>query len=160
MTIERYSVGIIRGTSVSAGQAYAELLAGASDPVSITSITVTTSTAVGGSVALSRAYGIGTGAATGVYTGVAHRSVATSPTGPARAQIAWTSSGVTPTGYVSKLREDILPIATGQSRTLWDASIDGPLVVEPAQSLLVLNPGTGIDGGGLRINFSWEEGRR
>ena len=162
MTIERYSVGFTRsGPPLASGEAYAELLAGASDPVSIKSITVTTGSNLGGHVALAHSSAIGTGAATGIFTGVAHRLVATSPTGPARAQVAWTSSGVSPTGYVSRLRDQVLPIATGQTRTLWDSSIDGSLVVEPSKSLLVLNQGTGTVGSGadLRINFTWEEGR-
>lgn len=157
--IERYSATVDQTTATSSGQAYAELLAGAADPISIRRISVVTLTNIGGAVGLARSFAIGTGAATGIATGVCHRAVATTATGPARAQVAWTSSGVTPTGFVSKFRSDMLPVASGQQRTLWDSAIDGPLVVEPGKSLLVVNSGTGVDGGGLRINFTWEEGR-
>lgn len=159
MSIERYSVGFSRTTTVAPGQAYAELLAGAADPVSIKLITVTTASAVGGHVALARSHAIGTGAATGIYTGIAHRLGATAATGPARAQVAWTSSGLTPTGFISKLKDELLPIATGQSAVIWDAQSDGPLLIEPSKSILLVNQSSGIDGGGLRINITWEEGR-
>ena len=160
MTIERYSVGFVRTQPIGSGEAYAELLAGAADPVSVKTISVTTASAVGGHVALAHSVAIGTGAATGIFTGVAHRMVATSATGPARAQVAWTSSGASPTGYRARLKDEVLPIATGQTRVLWDANVDGPLTIEPGKSVVLLNQGTGIDGGGLRINFTWEEGRR
>ena len=160
MTIERYSVGFVRPQPIASGEAYAELLAGASDPVSVKLITVTTASAVGGHVSLAHSYAIGTGAATGIHTGVAHRLVATSATGPARAQVAWTSSGASPTGYRSRMKDEILPIATGQTSVLWDAQSDGDLTIEPGRSIVLINQGSGIDAGGLRINFTWEEGRR
>jgi hypothetical protein len=163
MTIERYSVGFHRGGSVSAGEAYAEMLASAGSPVSVKSITVTTGSNAGPNVALVRTFGIGTGAATGIFTGVAHRTIATQPTGPARAQIAWTSSGVTPTGYSTKLREEQMPLATGATKTLWDSHRDGALVIEPSASLLFINGGSGFVGSGgdaaLKFNITWEEGR-
>jgi len=159
MPIERYSVSFDPLTPVNSGHAYAEMLAGAADPVSIKSITVTAKTAIGGNVALVRAHAIGTGAATGVFTGMAHRSAATCATGPAKAYIAWVSSGVTPTGTLSRLRSQIIPIGTGSSFSLWDSHSDGPLLLEPLTSLLLVNNGSGIDGGGLRINVTWEEGR-
>ena|SRR3990167_8682646 len=159
MAIERYSVGLSTPDTRTTGEAYAELLAGASDPVSIKSITVTTGSNIGGHLALTHSYAIGTGAASGIHTGVALRTVATSPTGPARAQMAWSNSGVAPTGYISRLKHIILPIATGQSRTLWDADTDGDLVIEPGKSVIVLNQGSGSAGGGIHVNFTWEEGR-
>ena len=82
MAIERYSVGVERVTPVAPGEAYAELLAGAGAPVSIRSITVTTTSNIGGTVGIVRASSIGTGAVTGIYTGLCHRTVATTPTGP------------------------------------------------------------------------------
>jgi hypothetical protein len=159
MSIERYSVGFAVPGTVAPGQAYAELLAGAADPVSVKTITVTTGSNNGGHVALSHSYAIGTGAATGVQTGVAHRLSATSPTGPARAYLAWASSGVSPTGYISRLHHELLPIATGQVRSLWDATVDGPLIIEPGRSVVIVNQGSGIAAAGLQINLSWEEGR-
>lgn len=160
MPIERLSVGFDRVPPVAPGEAYAELLASAADPVSVKSITVTTGSNIGGHVALVRAHAIGTAAATGIYTGVAHRTVATFPTGPARAQVAWTSSGITPTGMIARLKEEVLPIATGQTKVLWDERVDGPLVIEPGKSVLAINGGSGINAGGLRFNITWEDGRR
>ena len=164
MTIERYSVGFHRGGSVAAGEAYAEMLATAGDPVSVKSITVTTGSNAGPNVALVHAYAVGTGAATGVFTGVAHRTIATLATGPARVQIAWSSSGVTPTGYRTKLREEQMPLATGSTKTLWDCDRDGPLSIEPGKSILFINGGSGFVGSGgdaaLKFNITWEEGRR
>ena len=163
MSIERYSSGGHRGGSIAAGEAYAELLAGAGSPVSIKSITITSASNAGPNVALVRSFAIGTGAATGVFTGVSHRSIATQPTAIARLQIAWTSSGASPTGYGSKLSEEQLPLATGSTKVLWDSKRDGPLVLEPMTSLLLVNGGSGFAGSGadaaLKINLTWEEGR-
>lgn len=159
MGIERYSAWAEIAGPVGIGNAYAELLAGAADPVSVKSITLTTASAVGGEVALVHSSAIGTGAATGIFTGIAHRTVATAATGTARLQIAWTSSGVTPTGYVSGLKHEVMPVATGQSRTLWDSSRDGELIIEPTKSILLINHASGIQGGGMHINFTWQEGR-
>ncbi len=159
MTIERYSVTVEQAQPVSPGAAYAELIASAGSPLSIKSITVTAASNIGGSVALAHAYAVGTGAASGIFTGVCHRTIATAPTGPARAQIAWTSSGVTPTGSTVPLRGEVLPVATGEVRMLWDCVTLGNLIVEPGKSLLVVNQGSGINAGALKINFCWEEGR-
>lgn len=161
MPIERYSVGFeCATTAVAPGDPYAEFLAGARDPVSIRAISVSSSSNVGGDIALRRSFAIGTAAASGIYTGVAHFAGATTPTGPARVQVAWTSSGVSPTGYVSNVKDEILPVATGQTRQLWDASVDGPLLIEPSKSLLLINQGSGIHVGGFHVNITWEEGRR
>lgn len=159
MPIERYSVTFDPLVPVNSGHVYAEMLAGAADPISIKSITVTTKTNLGGQVALSRSRAIGTGAATGVFTGVAHRMGATSATGPAKAYIAWSSSGVSPTGFTSRLRSEVLPVGTGSSTSLWDSVYDGPLVLEPGTSILLMNHASGIDAGGLRVNVTWDEGR-
>lgn len=153
MSIERYSVNVDTPASVAAGAAYAELLASAGSPVSVKSITLTTASNIGGQVALARSYVIGTG--TTVYTAVAHRTIATQPTGPARVQTAWSSA---PTGSVSFLKQEIMPVATGQQRTLWDSSRDGPLVIEPGASVMLMNHASGIQGGLLNVNFTWEEG--
>lgn len=150
----RYSAAIDGAANVAAGAAYAELIAGATKAISIRSINVTTKTAVGGSIALSRSFAIGTGTAAGIATGLPHRSTSAIPAATARLQSAWSSS---PTGYTSKLRSTILPVATGQSRELWSEE-DGPLVVEPGASLLLVNSGSGIDGGGLKVNVTWTEG--
>lgn len=162
MTIKRYSAGVSIPGAAASGQAYAELLAGAADPISVKLITITTGSNIGGHVGLSHSFAIGTGAATGIYTGVAHRlaSVSATATGPGRAQIAWTSSGASPTGYGSRLKNELLPVATGQSCILWDATTDGSLVVEPNKSVILFNQGSGIAAAGLHVNFTWEEGRR
>lgn len=154
--VNRYSASVLSAAVVPAGTAYAEMLAGAERSISVKEISVTAATNIGGGVALSRAHAIGTGAATGIATGVAHQFVASAPS--ARLQAAWSSSGVTPTGYVSQLRRDILPIATGSSVTMWRASEHGPLLIEPNSSLLVVNAGTGIQGGAVLVNVTWEEG--
>lgn len=159
MPIERYSVGFSRVAPVAPGEAYAELLAGAADPVSVKSITVTTGSNIGGHIGLVRSHAIGTAAATGIYTGIAHRTQATAATGIARAHVAWTSSGVTPTGGIARLKDELLPVATGQTRTIWDCDRDGELLIEPTKSVLLVNVGSGIDGGGARFNITWAEGR-
>lgn len=151
----RYSAGLAVVGPIGVGYAYAEMLAGATKPISIRSITLTTSTNVGGQVALVRASAIGTGAATGIATAMSHRLG--SPTSEARVQCAWTSSGITPTGYVSWVHHTVMPLATGQSRDLWSEE-DGPLVIEPSSSVLLINHASGIQGGGMHINVTWEEG--
>lgn len=164
MTIERYSVGFHRGGSIAAGEAYAEMLATAGSSVSVKSVTVSTASNAGPNVAIVRAHAVGTGAATGIFTGVCHRTIGTQPTGPARVQIAWTSSGVTPTGMTTKLKEEQFPLATGAHRVLWDCDRDGPLVIEPGKSILLVNGGSGFAGSGadaaLKFNVTWEEGSR
>lgn len=161
MAIERYSASVRVRAPVGVGRAYAELLASAGSPVSILSIEASSASNVGGHVALTRSFAIGTGHATGIFTGIAHRTIATQPTGPSRVQIAWTATGAgSPTGYISNLREVVLPVATGQTRTLWDASVHGELVIEPNKSLLVMNHASGIQGGDIILNFTWAEGRR
>lgn len=154
MSIERYSVGLDSAASVNSGAAYAEMIAGAERPISVRAISITTSSNVGGHVRLARAYAVGTATAAGIFTGVAHRTLG--GTAVARAHAAWSQA---PTGYLSSLREELLPLATGQMRELWREE-DGPLVLEPGTSLLLLNQGSGIAGGGLHINFTWEEGTR
>ena len=154
----RYSASIA-AAQPSVGCAYAEMLAGASKSVSVRAIRVTTLSALGGEVALERAYSVGTGAATGIATGVSHR-LASSPTTSARLQAAWTSSGITPTGYGSSLRGTVLGAATGTTYDLWRAD-DGPLVLEPSESLVLLRRGSGsglATGAALRVDITWEEG--
>jgi len=160
MAIERYSAGADVDTPVGAGKAYAQLLASASSPVSVKHIEIISSSNVGGHVALVRAFAVGTAAATGIHTGVAHRTIATLPTGPAQVSVAWTNSGIAPTGYTNLLRQEVLPTATGQARTLWDSAVMGDLVLEPSEAVLVLNHASGTQAGGLHINFTWAEGRR
>ena len=152
----KYSSALERAEPVSPGGAYAEMLASATKSISIRSITVTTGSNIGGMIALVRSFGVGTGAATGVGTAVAHRLF--SPTTSSRLQVAWTSSGVTPTGYGARFREEVLPVATGQQRVLWDCEVLGPLTVEPGQSLLMVNQASGIQAGAVRLNVTWEEG--
>lgn len=156
----RYSASATTSVSSTApGQAYAEMLAGTEKPISVCQILVSTRTNVGGAISLARAYAVGTGAATGIATAVHHRIGATTS---ARLQVAWTSSGVTPTGYHSKIRQSLLPVATGQVLELWNSSSDGPLVIEPSGSLLLVNQGSGFQGSGLdgllSVNVTWEEG--
>lgn len=160
MPIERYSIGIdIVVANIAPGQAYAELLASAAAPISVHELTVTSATGNGAVLALSRSAVVGTAAATGVATGaVPHRGVATVPTG-AQIRIAWSSSGLAPTGFVSKIRNDILPLATGSVRTLWDSTLDGPFHVEPGTSLLLLNGGSGIDANALKVQLTYSDGR-
>lgn len=154
--VNRYSAGVLSNGTVAAGAAYAEMLAGATRSISVKEVRVVSATNVGGNVALTRAYAIGTGAASGIATGVAHQFVASAPS--ARLQAAWSSSGITPTGYVSKLRQETLQIGTGAALSLWRESHDGPLVIEPNSSLLIVNQGSGIQGGAVFVNVTWEEG--
>jgi hypothetical protein len=153
MGVERYSVGFETSGSVAGGAAYAEMIAGASDPISIRSIRVTTNSNIGGTVALSRAFAVGTG--TSLHTGVAQRTIG--GTAMARAQSSWAQA---PTGYVSKLTLDTLPVATGQTRQLWSYEQQGPLVLEPGQSVLLVNGASAPSAGTLAIDITWEEGRR
>jgi hypothetical protein len=158
----RFSASIDQRLAPGSGSAYAEMLAGASEPISVRSIRITTLTALGGEVGLARSFAIGTGAASGLATGVAHRiggyAPTSMPTSAARLQCAWSSSGVSPTGYGSLLRSVMLTAATGASYELWRDE-DGPLAVEPSNSLLILNQASGaIPGLGLRLNFTWEKG--
>jgi hypothetical protein len=153
MGIERYSVGFETGGTVAGGAAYAEMIAGASDPISIRSIRVTTNSNIGGTVALSRAFAVGTG--TSLHTGVAQRTLG--GTAMARAQTAWSQA---PTGFVSKLAVDTLPVATGQVRQLWSCEEQGPLVLEPGTSLLLINGASAPSAGTLAVDITWEEGRR
>lgn len=146
----RYSASINRAGPVNSGAAYAEMLAGATKSISVRSVSVTAASATGGEVALVRASSIGTG--TSIATGLAHRSG--SPVTAARLQSAWSSA---PTGAVPVFRSELLPSATGGQRELWHED-DGPLVLEPGTSLLLINQASGIHGGGLRINVTWEEG--
>lgn len=153
MSKERYSVGFETAAGVAAGAVYAEMIAGATDPVTIHSIKVTTNSNIGGQVALVRAHAVGTG--TTVFTGVAQRTIG--GTAMARAQTAWSQA---PTGGTSRLAIDSLPVATGQARQVWSAEENGPLILEPSTSLLLVNTASGIAGGSLLVDISWEEGRR
>jgi hypothetical protein len=152
--VDRYTVGFETAASVAVGAAYAQMLAGASDPISIRSIRVTVPGGVaGGHVALSRAFAVGTG--TTVHTGAAHRTLG--GTAMARISSAWSQA---PTGYVSRLTVDQLTVATGATRLLWSDEENGPLILEPGAALLLLNHGSGIAGGSLQVNVTWDEGRR
>lgn len=149
----------VAATPASAGAAYAEMLAGAQRSVSVRSITLSNASNAPSSVALVRASAIGTGAATGIATGIAHRIGGGSPPSTAaRLQVAWSSA---PTGSTSKLREAVLPVGTGQVLELWNEH-DGPLVLEPSASLLLINSGSGIAGPSgvplFNVNVTWEEG--
>jgi hypothetical protein len=149
---QRYSVGFDRAADVTSGGAYAEMVAGATKPISIRAVRVTNSSHAGGHISLVRSFAVGTGAPSGTYTGTSHRTLGA--TSEARAYAAWTQ---TPTGYISKIRDDVMPQATGSSNELWRED-DGPLVLEPNTSILIINQGSGIAGGGLHVNFTWEEG--
>lgn len=146
----RFSASIDSASPTNAGGCYAEMIAGASKSIVVESITITSKTNVGGTVALSRSYAVGTGSAAGIATGVSHRV----GTAMGRLQSAWSQA---PTGFGSKLRGEILPVATGSTRQLWSSDVDGPLVIEPGASLLLVNGGSGIDGGSFKISASWEE---
>lgn len=160
MSVNRYSAGLLSPSSVPAGAVYAEMLAGASKSISIKEIRVVSATNIGANVGISRAFAIGTGAATGIATGIAHRTVGGASGAEGCLQAAWVSSGITPTGFVSKLRQETLEVGTGAVLSLWRESHDGPLVLEPRQSLLLVNHGSGIHGGALFVNVTWEEGPR
>lgn len=153
MGIERYSVGFVKAASVAVADPYAELLAGAGSVISVRQITVTAASGVGGQVGLAHAFAIGTG--TTVFTGVCHRAIATQPTGPARVNAGWSSK---PTGAISLLKNELLPLGTGQSKTLWDWTVDGELIVEQLKSVVLVNCGSGIQGGDLLFNITWQEG--
>ncbi len=152
----RYSAGVLSASSVPAGGVYAEMLAGATKSISVREIRVVSGSGLGGHVAIARAFAIGTGAATGIATGVSAR-LGSTPTTSARMQMAWTSSGVSPTGFGTKMRTEILAAATGADLALWRYD-DGPIVVEPNGSLLIVNGGSGIQGGPMFVNVVWEEG--
>lgn len=152
----RYSATIEAATPVAAGAAYAELLASATRGAVVHAIRVETKNAVGAQLGLARSFAIGTG--TSYATGVAHRLASpTMPIGTAlsRLQAAWSSA---PTGFLSRLRDEVIGAATGTLRQLWSSDVDGPLVIEPGKSIVVMNPGSGIDGAALKIGITWEEG--
>lgn len=156
----RHSATVDQRVCPASGSVYAEMLAGATRAISVCAIRVTTLSNLGGEIAIARSFAIGTGAASGIATGVSHRIGGQTGVGTAgaRLQAAWTSSGVSPTGYASRLRSEILPTATGTIIDLWRED-DGPILVEPGQSLLLVNAGSGVaTGSGIRVNFTWSEG--
>lgn len=162
----RYSASIDVASSPAPGAAYAELLSMATGGAVVHAIRVESLSGAGGNVGLTRAFAIGTGIVTGpsaaIATGLPHRLLSpTMPVGSAltRLQAAWSSSGLTPTGFVSLLRTAVFPGVTGTLRELWRSDIDGPLAIEPRGSLLFTNQGTGVaTGAGLKISVTWEEG--
>ena len=151
---KRYSSAIVVNGPVPAGRAYAQMVAGALLPISVREILISTRSNIGGEIAISRTFSPGTGAATGIATGINHRMGATTS---AQLSNAWTNSGAAPTGFNSKMRQSILPVATGQVLQLWTLD-DGPLVLEPGEGIILMNPGSGIDAGSLSVNCTWEEG--
>ena len=153
----RYSAGVASAATTAAGAAYAEMLAGTEKSISIKQIHVTSGSGVVSNVSIARAFAVGTGAAAGYATGVAHVPFGCASGPTARLQAAWSSA---PTGYVSKLKSEVLAGSTGASLALWRESFNGALVVEPGQSILLVNQGSGIVGGPLFVNVTWSEGPR
>lgn len=150
---ERYSAAFEVGASpVSSGGVYAEMLAGATRSISVIAVRAFTGSNVGGMVGLARSFAIGTGTAAGTFTGVAHRTVAQAQAG--RAVNAWLQA---PTGLPGLMRDVVLPVATGTAVDIWREE-DGPIVLEPATSLLALNQGSGINAAPFRLQVTWEEG--
>lgn len=149
---ERYSAAFEVAATTSSGGIYAEMLAGATRPISIIAIRAVAGSNIGGMVGLARSFRVGTGTAAGTYTGVNHRTVATGPFG--RVFAAWTQA---PTGLPGLLRDDVLPVGTGLVHEIWRQE-DGPLVIEPGNSILALNQGSGINASAFRLNVTWEEG--
>lgn len=150
----RYSTGFVQAASINPGAAYAEMVAGATKSISVVAVKATADSGAGGSIALVRAFAVGTGAGTGTYSGVAHKIASTGSGASGKVFGAWAQQ---PTGFVGRLQDVVLGAATGTHRELWRIE-DGPIVLEPGQSLLAVNQGSGINGGGIRFNFTWDEG--
>lgn len=147
----------VRVAAANSGAIYAQMLAGASKPISIRSVTVVTRTGVATEVGLARSFSVGTASAGNVATGLAQRST-NAPFGSVEA--AWSTSPTGPTGTHSYFRRETIGAATGTRVDLWRAE-DGPIAVEPTgmtgMGLLLANVGSAA-GAALDVHVTWEYG--
>jgi hypothetical protein len=148
----------VRVAAVNSGVVYAQMLAGATKPISIRSITLVARTNVLLDVGLCRSFSVGTASAAGVATGLAHRApnqVRGDVWG--RVETAWATN---PTGVATGTAFLRREVATGGRLELWRAE-DGPLAVEPTgatgMGLLLVNVGSAA-GPALDVHVTWEYG--
>ena len=145
--------------AASSGAIYAQMLADATRPISIRTITIVPRTNVPLEIGLVRAFAVGTAGATTVATGIAHRH-------PNQANMAgkveygWSTSPTCgATGANGFFRREI---ATGTRLLLWRLE-DEPIVVEPtgvgtgSAGLLLMNVGS-APGPALDVHVTWEYG--
>lgn len=152
------------------GAVYAAMMAGASEPLSIVSLRVTSRTGTASNLALARMQAAGIGTVTSA-TGLPHRiatGIANAYQTSSRVETAWSTTAPTgPTGTVNYLRRQVLGGgATGGGLggtgaqfyfDLWNEETDGPLYVEPGQGLLLLNVGSAASAD-LDVHFTWAAG--
>lgn len=147
----------VRVAAANSGAIYAQMLAGATKPISIRSVTVVTRTGVATEVGLARSFSVGTASAGSVATGLAQRSTGT-PVGSV--ELAWGTNPTGPTGVHSFFRREVIGAATGTRVELWRAE-DGPLAIEPTgmtgMGLLLANVGSAA-GAALDVHVTWEYG--
>lgn len=148
---------VVDVAGVAAGAAYVELLAAATRSIDVHVVKIDAKDALGSLVGLVRSATVGTGNAFG--TGIAHRAlVGTAPIGTALARVH-VGFAVTPSAMASRLRDAVIAGGTtGTSRHLWSSDVDGPITIEPGQSLLVINQASAPSAATLKIGLTWAEG--
>jgi uncharacterized membrane protein len=152
----------VRAAAANSGAAYAQMLAGATKPISIRSIALVARTAVATEVALARSFAVGTASAGNVATGLAHRARSQANV-IGRVEYGWaTSPTAVATGAAGYFRREVLAAATGARVELWRDE-DGPIAIEPtgvgtgAAGLLLVNVGSAA-GAALDVHVTWEYG--
>lgn len=152
----------VRVAAANSGALYAQMLAGATRPISVREITVVTRTAVATEIGLQRSFSVGTASAGNVATGLALR-VPNQSSVQGSVEIGW---GTNPTGVATGahgyLRREVVGAATGTRIRLWTED-DTPITVEPTgmtgMGLLLVNVGSAA-GAALDVHVVWEEGPR
>lgn len=149
----------VRVAAAASGAMYAQMLAGASQSISVREITVVSRTAVATEIGLARSFSVGTASAGNVATGLAHRTPAQSGI-QGSVEIGWSTSPTGPTGAHSFLRREVVGAATGTRVPLWTAD-DTPILVEATgmtgAGLLLVNVGSAA-GAALDVHVTWEYG--
>lgn len=147
----------VRVAAANSGAVYAQMLAGATKPISVRSVAVVARTSVATEVGIARSFSVGTASAGNVATGIAHR-VPEAPVGSV--EIGWGTNPTGPTGAHSYLRREVVGAATGTRVELWRAE-DGPIAIEPTgmtgMGLLLVNVGSAA-GAALDVHVTWEYG--
>jgi hypothetical protein len=147
----------VRVAAANSGVVYAQMLAGATRPISVRSVTVVTRTGVATEVGLARSFSVGTASAGNVATGLAHRLPSTSV---GSVEIGWSTNPTGPTGAHPYLRRETIGAATGTRIELL-REVDAPIVVEPTgatgMGLLLVNVGSAA-GAALDVHVTWEYG--
>jgi len=146
-----------RVAAANSGAIYAQMLAGATKPITIRAVTVVSRTGVATEVGLARSFSVGTASAGNVATGICHRAtegvVGT-------VELGWGTNPTGPTGVHPYLRRETIGAATGTRVELWKFD-DGPLVVEPTgmtgMGMLLVNVGS-APGAALDVHVTWEYG--